>query len=472
MGNGSISKPFKSINTALGVANPGDTVFVRGGTYREKVVFPKSGTDDKRIVLKAYRNEKPLITGEGMNLTESYINVVHISGMSNITMEGFEVANFIAPDGVIEINGITVDAGASNVTLRGNHIHHIQNFNPYPGGGLCGGHAILIIGNNNRKMQNIVVESNKIHDCVTGYSETVTVNGYVDGFTVDGNEIYHCSNIGIDAAGGYAANAIPAYNYARNGVISGNVLYDISSVHGLVYERIGLGSIAIYADGSRNITIERNRIFGCDRGIGIVSETNNYPTTGCIVRNNIVYDCHLTGIYTGGYLGYTGGGSDNCYIVNNTLYGNNRATGPYANEIEGEIRFTENCRNNVVANNLICASSSTDLFVHKYTSTGSGNVFENNHYSGPGKWMWGYLKSNAISDFGVWKNTVGGDADGFYTSTPFFNLTPSLTSDFGIGNDSTVKNAGKVYTTDIVGTLDFAGNPRTVDAKISIGAIQ
>jgi hypothetical protein len=57
-------------------------------------------------------------------------------------------------------------------------------------------------------------------------------------------------NIGIDAAGGYAANTDPALNYARNGVISGNTLYNIESKRGPLG---GHGAIGIYVDGGRNV---------------------------------------------------------------------------------------------------------------------------------------------------------------------------------------------------------------------------
>ena len=40
----SLSSPFKTIQQAANVAEPGDTVLVRGGTYRETVTPAHSGT--------------------------------------------------------------------------------------------------------------------------------------------------------------------------------------------------------------------------------------------------------------------------------------------------------------------------------------------------------------------------------------------------------------------------------------------
>ncbi|OGV82970.1 MAG: hypothetical protein A3K19_32695 [Lentisphaerae bacterium RIFOXYB12_FULL_65_16] len=52
-----------TIQAAVDKAQPGDTVLVRGGTYRETVIFPRSGTADTPISVKPYKNEKVVVTG-------------------------------------------------------------------------------------------------------------------------------------------------------------------------------------------------------------------------------------------------------------------------------------------------------------------------------------------------------------------------------------------------------------------------
>ncbi|MBO4592340.1 MAG: right-handed parallel beta-helix repeat-containing protein [Eubacterium sp.] len=62
-GDGSKSRPFKHINDAAKIAQPGDEVIVAPGIYREYVCPINAGTEDARIT---YRSEKPLeavITG-------------------------------------------------------------------------------------------------------------------------------------------------------------------------------------------------------------------------------------------------------------------------------------------------------------------------------------------------------------------------------------------------------------------------
>src|SRR5205085_4876212 len=58
-------------------------------------------------------------------------------------------------------------------------------------------------------------------------------------------------------------------------------------------------------------------------------------------------------------------------------------------EIEGEISIREDCTDNVIKNNIIYAGAA-DMFIHKYTARGSGNVIDYNLYytTGTASWTW------------------------------------------------------------------------------------
>jgi alpha-N-arabinofuranosidase len=61
---GSASKPFKTISAAAAIAQPGDTITVHEGIYRERVNPPRGGTSDtNRITYQAAPGEKVRITG-------------------------------------------------------------------------------------------------------------------------------------------------------------------------------------------------------------------------------------------------------------------------------------------------------------------------------------------------------------------------------------------------------------------------
>jgi len=459
---GTILAPLKGINNAVSKALPGDTIIVRNGTYYEKVTFPKSGRSGKYITLKAFNGERPVIDGTGLSITGKEA-LVTISNASYIVFEGFDVCNYKSSTPWININGILANQGSGNIIIRKNKVYNIEH-NVLLADGRSG-HGIEIIGNTDVAMKNILVEENEIHDCKTGYSENLTINGYVDGFTIRNNIIYNCENIGIDAAGGYSANSIPEHNYARNGIIEGNTLYHVENKLGPLG---GYGAIGIYVDGARNIIVERNKVYDTDRGIGIVSETDNYPTENCIIRNNFIYNCWGTGIYLGGYLNYTTGGTKNCYVINNTLAFNNKVLG-YFDEVEGEIRLTENCFDNVIKNNIIYARAENDVFIHKYTSTGSNNVIDYNLYysAGTTKWIWNGVE---YTDFGNWKTACAGDNASTNGIDPLFvsNSFPDL----HIQPLSPARNSGQVIPGDFEGQTDIDDLPRIVNNQISKGAHQ
>jgi len=464
---GTMNAPFKTIMTALSKAVAGDTVAVRGGTYYESINFPRSGTSEKNITLKSYPGEKPVIDGSNI-LVSGWTALVTCSNVRYITIDGFDVCNLFSSTRNTDPEGITINGNSRDITIKNCNVYNIKNNTGLNDG--RSGHAIFVAGNGASAISNLVITGCTVHDTQTGTSENITLAGNIDGFTISHNTLYHTENIGIIIAGGdnLNPNGNVATNYARNGVISDNVLYNISMANSVdVWGANNYGAIAIYVCGGAGTIIERNKVYNSDRGIGLVSESNIYPTKTSIVRNNFVYNCWRTGIYMGDYLNYTSGGTKNCYVVNNTLFQNDRTTGAFG-EIEGEIRLTEHCDSNVVKNNIVYARP-TDVFIHKYTATGSNNVIDNNLYytTGTAKWIW---NGTEYTDFASWKTAYGGDASSMNGADPL--LLNISSPDLHIQLSSPAKNAGAVISADINGATDIDGNARIVNNKISKGAQQ
>jgi hypothetical protein len=59
----SLRAPLRTIQKAVDIAKPGDTVMVRGGTYRETVSTSRSGTANGRIMIRNYQNEAVTVSG-------------------------------------------------------------------------------------------------------------------------------------------------------------------------------------------------------------------------------------------------------------------------------------------------------------------------------------------------------------------------------------------------------------------------
>lgn len=63
-GSGSIGSPWQTVKYSVTCLSAGDTLYVRGGLYRESYIdtFPSGTGENSRITVKAYKNEKPVIS--------------------------------------------------------------------------------------------------------------------------------------------------------------------------------------------------------------------------------------------------------------------------------------------------------------------------------------------------------------------------------------------------------------------------
>ncbi|HEY0001963.1 MAG TPA: sigma-70 family RNA polymerase sigma factor [Actinoplanes sp.] len=66
--DGSITRPYATLAKAVATVQPGQTIALRGGTYRPTagLTISTSGTAAKRIVLTGYRGERPIIDAAGI----------------------------------------------------------------------------------------------------------------------------------------------------------------------------------------------------------------------------------------------------------------------------------------------------------------------------------------------------------------------------------------------------------------------
>lgn len=123
--NGSSFGPFLTIQRGVNAANSGDTILVRDGLYAPGSVgaggFPvsinKAGTSSAPITLTAEHKGGAVLDGQAA--CHSWINLQGSSAWWNI--QGFEVRNTL--NGGIWSNS----GGGKNITIKGNHIHHIGN---------------------------------------------------------------------------------------------------------------------------------------------------------------------------------------------------------------------------------------------------------------------------------------------------------------------------------------------------------
>lgn len=175
---------YRSIQQGVNAANVGDTILIKSGIYNEMVSFPKSGSENNYITLLGEAGA--IIDGSddnGVGITISSINYIKVIG--------FEVRNF---KGNRVPMGVSVTGSSSNIELRNNKVHHIENANG-------NAHGIAIYGTDITAISNIVVDGNEIRDCKLGQSEALVLNGNVTNFIVSNNIVHDNDNIGIDFIG-------------------------------------------------------------------------------------------------------------------------------------------------------------------------------------------------------------------------------------------------------------------------------
>ncbi|WP_167859324.1 carbohydrate binding domain-containing protein [Paenibacillus cymbidii] len=90
---GTFDSPFRTIQHAADVTAPGDTVLIRGGTYRETVNVTQSGTASEPIVFAPYEDESVTISGADLvpNNWQSHSGNIYKTNVAMALADGNQV---------------------------------------------------------------------------------------------------------------------------------------------------------------------------------------------------------------------------------------------------------------------------------------------------------------------------------------------------------------------------------------------
>jgi hypothetical protein len=455
--NGSKSAPWRHIQYAMDQAKPGNTTYVMNGVYNEMVTFHRSGSvEGGYITLQNYPGHIPVIDGAGLPI-QGETGLVVIENMGYFKLIGFEIRNLKA-GGVPEAfpAGIWIKGNGDHLEIRNNVVHDIENSCSE-----CGAHGIAVYGRDpTASIHDILIDGNEVRNNKLGWSESVVLNGNVEKFIVSNNKIHDNDNIGIDLIGFEETAPDPSVDRARDGVVVGNLVYNIDSYGNPAYGE-DRSADGIYVDGGTNIIIERNIVHHTNIGIELASEHAGKNTSFITVRNNFVYSNTQVGIAFGGY-DEERGSTENCVIVNNTFY-NNATQGDWGAELY--IQF--DTRNNIVKNNIFFTNDAR-LYIENWSPVMADNVVDYNLYYTPGgrtngSWIW---KNVTYTTFADYQQASSNDLHSQIGKNPLF--VSMTTPDLHLQPGSPATDQGQVLVE--AGTLDIDGQPRIQGTSIDLGA--
>jgi hypothetical protein len=302
--------PWRTIQKAANTLVASDTVYIKAGTYPERVVPQNSGSASNYITYAAYPGETVTIDGSGTTLPDDLAGLFHISNRSYIVVSGLRVVNA----GPHDNNAGILILDSSHVVVENNSTYNTNSS------------GIGVWGSNN-----VTVDGNRIEEAGGGgWQECISVAG-TDTFEVRNNEVLNGHKEGICIKDG-----------ASNGQIYRNHVHHT--------QRVG-----IYVDAwdkhTHDISVFQNIVHDVsdNDGFAVASEMGGL-LQNVYIYNNIAYHNRYIGfsVSTNG----VGGPMDGIVIMNNTFYNNGWPDWGGGIAVDNPNAQNVVVRNNIVSQNL------------------------------------------------------------------------------------------------------------------------
>ncbi len=288
-GDGTISSPFKTIQEGIDVLSPGDRLMIRGDTtgqvYSETLSFSVSGNASQTITMRAYENEKVILTGSSgsrFNIREDYwiienliidqadlpADAIRVNG-NNIIFRNLEIRNG-------RREGIAIQV-ASFITIEDSYIH---DFMRIESGVRIDAHCIIIETDRSDSITDIKILRNTIERCsgdgiqifgTTGQS----ISEYAKNVEIIGNTFID----GTAAQSNLTENALD-FKAGDTVLVKDNIMQGYTNNKTIVVQK-----------GCRNITIQGNTISDGDRAIEMRQEGGTaFIQLNNSIKNNVIYN--------------------------------------------------------------------------------------------------------------------------------------------------------------------------------------
>lgn len=306
--------PWQTIQKAAGALEAGDTVFIKAGTYHERVIPQNSGSDGGEITYAAYPGDVVTVDGSGIPVPTDE-GLFHIADRSHIRVSGLRIVNSAYAGILVDRSGYVV-------------IEHNYTYNTVSSGiGVWNSHHITVDGNE-------VVSA-----CSSGWQESLTVAG-TDTFEVKNNHVHNETH-------GYDKEGICVKDGSANGRVYRNHVHHVWAV-------------GIYIDAwdkhTHHMDVFQNSAHDIldNNGFSLASETGGL-LENIRIYNNVSYHnryCGLTVSVNGPGDAQGRRPMKDVYVVNNTFYNNGWETWGGGVAVDNPDAQNVVVRNNIVSQNL------------------------------------------------------------------------------------------------------------------------
>ncbi|MBC6429760.1 right-handed parallel beta-helix repeat-containing protein [Nostoc sp. HG1] len=332
------SSAFRTIQRAADLTNPGDTVLIMDGVYKNGhpsgtvLDIKRSGRANAWITYKAYPGHRPKIQHNGWH--------------------GIWIRDGAS---YIEVNGLEVAGNNGNITRAYGLSQKYNKLNP-----LTNGNCIGIDGEKNGRPHHIRIINNKVHDCGGG---GIGATG-ADYITIDSNEVYNNAWYSVYGCSGISLlnnwNSDNSQNYkmfiTRNKVYNNRMLVPwhttgkIQDGNGIIIDRGMNKQKGSKLSAYRGRTLIANNISYKNGGGGI----HTFHSENIDIVHNTVYLNNQSPEISDGQISINA--SNNINVLNNILYSER---GKQINSYGGKnIRFDYNLNAN---SSSISGSGSSDI---------------------------------------------------------------------------------------------------------------
>ncbi len=278
---GTLAQPFKTLNKAGTVAQPGDTVWLRGGVYTgQRYEIHCEGTAHAPITFAAYPGETPVFDATGVSMEETQSAVflgethncifdgLHVRNSAGRGLSYYETTNLIIRNCTIYNVGYRGLGGSGiHIWMISNHVYNTCLMNEHGTHGSEGWPSALattVFWSDGRRSSNVVIRAHYIHD---NWGEGIGA--------------LTCDNVVIE-------DNISANNYSvllyldstRNARVARNYLYVTTNRYNRSDNGKRPNGIAVANEASgnlspQNIIIANNIIAGTEKGVSYWQATTN-----------------------------------------------------------------------------------------------------------------------------------------------------------------------------------------------------